>query len=774
MKQILTLKDWCISLDEYSKVSEKYENKLDTLYGITGNQPDKDIPLVSQCYKKESFYENLAKIIFNQKKKLLIFFGINILVWFFIILFIGNKSSRELADAWSSILLMAVGISILTTCMFCAGCIALLYLKYKQCIKSLDRLEEKLKPFIVTVPTMYRNAAKMSTIAAILYRFPNLQKDTVLEHTDNLLVKLNKKYNYTTLLYDIECECPFLKISDREMTKQLAPEALESIQIVAERKEPTSEYLPKDIYTKVFEGSKDAKKELDSMICLDEIKVQIEKFKKRIQFFGTSTNGCHMGFFGSAGTGKTTVARIVTKILFDLGYIKKNQYIEISGDYLSAGNTSRALAIIEYAFGGVLFIDEAYLMQKNGSEVIGVLLKAMEDHRDDFVVILAGYEEQMTKLFASNEGFSSRVKHIIYFKDYTEQEMVQIFEYFLKDYNGKSYTLSNDAKIELMNIFTFEKRSQNFGNARTVRNAVDAIMDYYADRSIRDHTDTHIIEAEEIQLYTNDRQKVLQHELKNISAVNQLDEQIIRLAELKPKTKFGSENPEEDLQKLIGVERIEKEIELLKQTKAFYGTTPHQKILLIGEHGCGKSTIVKILTGALYKYGYIKNNQFLEISADFLKGSYVGHTTKRAEAIISYAAGGVLYIKNYSMLAGATDDFANEAISIIHTALQDNTDITIIIGDTPSEYIDAIKNQFTIVYEFPKYTEEQLYHIFIRMVFNDGFKITANANTIVKEKISTMTTIYDVQQLYKNIIKNHISNYDGNEETKYMIVSQDI
>ena len=482
-----------------------------------------------------------------------------------------------------------------------------------------------------------------------------------------------------------------------------------------------------------------------------------------------------MAFLGSAGTGKTTVARIITKMLYDLGYIKKNQYIEISGDYLCAGDTSRASAIIEYAYDGVLFIDEAYLMYRTGSEVIGVLLKAMEDHRKDFVCILAGYEEQMTKLFASNEGFNSRIKHSIYFSDYDVNEMLDIFNYFIKDYNGSSYSLDDNAKQALLDVFALEKKSKSFGNARTVRNAVDAIMDYYADRSIREKSNTHKIMLEDIQLFAEDRRRALQHELKNASAANQLDEQIIRLSELKSRMKNGSNDPNKDLSMLIGLETFKNEVDILRSQKEFYGHAVHQKILFIGNDGCGKSTLASILTGYLYNLGYIQENKYLEIPAELLKGSYVGHTAKRAEAIISYASGGVLYIKNYNGLVSSNDSFAGEALSAISTAINENTDVTIILADYESDTINLMRNMFTLVYEFPTYNNEQLLQIFDIQAMKQNFVVNDEARqTLYNYIISQQLSIRDIQQIYTHTVKNHISNFNGDESTKYVISVNDL
>ena len=341
------------------------------------------------------------------------------------------------------------------------------------------------------------------------------------------------------------------------------------------------------------------------------------------------------------------------------------------------------------------------------------------------------------------------------------------------------HNFPNNCKL-LFKTFELEQKSRFFGNARTVRNAVDAVMDHYADRCVKEGTKEATIKLEDVQLYAQDREKELQSELRNASATNQLDESIIRLAELKPKIKPGSENPEADLQQLIGLDNIRKEIELLKSQKEFYGeeyTGQQQNILLIGPEGCGKTSVTTVLTGFLYKFGYIRENRYLDINADFLKGSYVGHTSRRADSIISYARGGVLYIRNVSMLVSnnSSDSFGMEAMSAIITALTNNPDLVIIIADSSINALQNVKNLFSIVYEFPKYSANELLQIFNICAYKDNFQV--RQETFEKLNAYLMNTnivsVRDVIQLYNNTKKNHINNYTGGDN-KFIIEPQDL
>lgn len=774
--EISSIKDWIIAINEAVPNVKAYETKLYDFYNSIGDRKEYTTSMMSGCYKKQKFATTIPKILFSKILVKLIISGIMGLIFLITLLV---KSSTSFTDGISTYGVPAIIIGLVTFIAICGVQILFSNLGFKSKIKTLDKIEKSLIPLMCTIPVNYRNSDKMDAIAKIYFTKPTIEPQYILPAVDNYIERISNdrdfglQAKFMSVMFDLPCSCPFLGVSDDQNTS-----AAQTIKVDENGNiEKRNQFLPSDIDSKVIAGSQDSDKDLKEMIGLDDVKSQIEHLKNRISFYGkeSANTGNHMAFLGSAGTGKTSVARIVTKIMYDLGYIKKNQYIEISGDYLCAGNTSRASAIIEYSYGGVLFIDEAYLMYKNGSEVIGVLLKAMEDHRKDFICILAGYEEQMTKLFASNEGFTSRIKHTIFFSDYTEEEMLDIFNYFIKNYNNKSYKLDTSAIPMLMNAFKLEKKAKSFGNARTVRNAVDTIMDFYADRSISEKTDTRIITTADIEAYYNKRKKVLQHEIKNASAANQLDEQIIRLSELKPRVKLGSENPDADFNDLVGLDSFKTEIDVLKNEKEFYDKMTHQKILFVGDEGCGKSTMARILTGYLYKFGYIEENKYLDIPAELLKGSYVGHTAKRAEAIISYASGGVLYIRNYNTLASSEDAFAGEALNAINTALNENTNVTIIIGDSESEQIDVIRNMFTLVYDFPVYTSEQILEIFNSLVIKDNFTIEQAAKDKILEYINKNNSgIRDVQQIWANTVKKHISNFDGNEANKYYISENDV
>ena len=193
-----------------------------------------------------------------------------------------------------------------------------------------------------------------------------------------------------------------------------------------------------------------------------------------------ATPSLHMCFTGNPGTGKTTVALRMAEILHRLGYVRKGHVVSVTRDDLVGqyiGHTApKTKEILKKAMGGVLFIDEAYYLYRPenerdyGQEAIEILLQVMENHRDDLVVILAGYKDRMDTFFQSNPGMSSRIAHHIDFPDYSENELTQIAG---KMVGGMNYQLDADAEKAMQEYINLRKQQPHFANARSIRNALD-------------------------------------------------------------------------------------------------------------------------------------------------------------------------------------------------------------------------------------------------------------------------------------------------------------
>ncbi len=200
----------------------------------------------------------------------------------------------------------------------------------------------------------------------------------------------------------------------------------------------------------------------------------------------------HMSFTGGPGTGKTTVAMRVARILQALGYVRKGHLVvatrdDLVGQYV--GHTApKTKEVLKKAMGGVLFIDEAYYLYRPenerdyGQEAIEMLLQAMENQRDDLVVVLAGYADRMNVFFQANPGFHSRIAHHIHFPDYTLDELMQIAERMLAQ---QHYTLDDASRQAFREYLERRVQQPHFSNARSVRNAIDRFKLRQANRLVQ-------------------------------------------------------------------------------------------------------------------------------------------------------------------------------------------------------------------------------------------------------------------------------------------------
>lgn len=242
--------------------------------------------------------------------------------------------------------------------------------------------------------------------------------------------------------------------------------------------------------------------EMDALVGLDTVKKDIRSMINFIRVCKLREErgmkapklSYHMVFSGNPGTGKTTIARMLAQLYKAIGVLPKGQLVEVDRSGLIAGyqgqTAIKTAEIVESAMGGVLFIDEAYALVDNdtdtyGKECIATILKAMEDHRDELIVIVAGYDELMHKFIDSNPGLKSRFNKYIHFPDYSGEELEKIF---LLQCKSNGYDLEAEARKLLRAVFDdwYETRDENFGNGRTVRNSFEKIINCQASRLAAD------------------------------------------------------------------------------------------------------------------------------------------------------------------------------------------------------------------------------------------------------------------------------------------------
>ncbi len=338
--------------------------------------------------------------------------------------------------------------------------------------------------------TLIKNASKLDAVMDACGEITKLATVIVEEHSKSATIALLKKISESV-------DNPKYKIEVKLAAQVVNSNLIEfygyvTIQGICK---PASE-LDEDTRT-----LQDLLGELNALVGLEKVKNKVQELivyqkvqkMRREKNLHSSKNTLHLAFTGNPGTGKTTVARIVGRIYKQIGLLSSGHFVEVSRTDLIAGyqgqTAHKVKKVIEQAKGGVLFIDEAYSITENdhsdsyGRECLTELTKALEDYREDLVVIVAGYTEPMNKFFESNPGLKSRFNTFIEFDDYNPNELDKILLAMCKD---NDYILNNEVKEKIHLYFEQQTASkdESFANGRLVRNLYDDLVMNHARRVI--------------------------------------------------------------------------------------------------------------------------------------------------------------------------------------------------------------------------------------------------------------------------------------------------
>ncbi len=472
--------------------------------------------------------------------------------------------------------------------------------------------------------------------------------------------------------------------------------------------------------------------DLDTFIGMQEVKQAVREIAYSVQnsvqraergLGEQQKMGMHIVLTGNPGTGKTTIARKLGEILSAIGYLDTGNVVEVDRSQMVSpyqGETPRVVnQLCDKAMGGILFVDEAYTLapisqagerDQQGMQALETLMKRMEDDRSKFVVIAAGYRNEMENLFRVNPGLHSRFNYFLNIDDYTPDELLQIMLSFAGE---KKYIFSEQAlaKASRMIKTLYDTRDKDFANGRTMRSLFDQICKKQAQR----------LQSKDIASMSDEQLMTIEDEDIPYEGPKEVD-----LSECM-----------KQLEGLVGLAAVKKEISNLAafltlqvkrgETNTFQG----KHYVFTGNPGTGKTTVARIMADVFKKLGILSRGQLVEADRSKLVAGFAGQTAIKTNQLIDSALGGVLFIDEaYTLKSNDNDSFGSEAIDTLLKRLEDDRGkfICIVAGYTEQmhDFIDSnpgLKSRFTQTIHFDDYDPDELTEIFINMATSKHFTL---------------------------------------------------
>lgn len=512
-------------------------------------------------------------------------------------------------------------------------------------------------------------------------------------------------------------------------------------------------------------GLEQIKRDIDALLKF----IRVEK-KRQERGIAVGKTTLHTVFAGPPGTGKTTMARLMGRMFKAMGLLKKGHVVEVDrsalvGEFI--GQTAiKTNKVIDSALDGILFIDEAYALVPSdarndfGEEAINILVKRMEDHKHNLVVIVAGYPDEMKRMIASNPGLQHRFTRYFYFDDYNPEQLTQIFKTICRD---RKFILTPEAESKVMRYFDFlyRSRDKHFGNARTAGNLFEEAVHLQSARLALLDVDNLPDEAL-LTITVDDITASVQDEFED-KEMESLDDIMA------------------ELNAMVGLEEIKQNIVTLvnfikTQQKLIATGYEADEISLhsvfFGPPGTGKTTVARLI-GRIYKaLGLLPKGHVVEVNRSHLVAEFVGQTAPKCSAVIDSAMYGILFIDEAYALTPEKggNDFGKEALEIILKRMDDERDkFAVIVAGYTTEMQQLIRSnaglesRFNNYFYFNDYSPAELLEIFSRKIARRKFHIAPEAlrtvdeffKKLYAEKTESFGNGRMVRNFYEKIIKTH-------------------
>ena len=518
--------------------------------------------------------------------------------------------------------------------------------------------------------------------------------------------------------------------------------------------------------------------ELNALRGLYSLKKDIEETVKLARFYIENGEPVskrfsdHIVFLGNPGTGKTTVARILGKIYSALGILQKGHLVETDRQGLVAtfvGKTAeKTNDLVNSSFGGMLFIDEAYSLVKDGDssdfgkEALDTLLKRLEDDRGKFVCIIAGYTDEINKFVEVNPGLKSRFTKFFTFEDYTPDELIEITETLLVN-NFKIITPEAVKVLQEYYLELYRKRDKTFSNGRLARNLTEKLIKQQlvriVDLPLSERSEELVHQITPQDVYSCTKADIQQTAIRIEANFERLESILDELRAL-----TGMDSVKRDVEKLISSLKISR----LREQRGLKVIKKNLHAVFMGNPGTGKTTVARIIARIYKELGILEKGHLVEVDRSALVAGYSGQTAGKTDSVIKSAIGGLLFIDEAYTLVRGGSDFGQEAIDTLLKRMEDLSDkFVVIVAGYPNEmkyFLDSnpgLTSRFTNAFHFDDYTPDQLLAIAQNMTKSYGYSISEEGISLLFSLLETLYSRRDSgfgnARMVRNLLQKAIS-----------------